>query len=113
VGGNGADANVGRGTDVEHRAAVDELAHQSRVLDGADPVADPVCLQRVQCAPDRFGADHLARMRDGAETTLTGEPERVGELLRGRLALDPAQPDPDDAPVAARDRPAYDVRRLL
>ena len=110
---DGPHPHVGRRADVEHGAAVDELAHQHRILDGADAVPDPVGVQRFERAPDGRRADHLAGVRDGAQPALTGEPEGIGELLGRRLALDAAEPDPDHAAIAAGDRPAHDVGRLL
>ena len=79
----------------------------------ADPVADAVGVQRLERAPDGRRADHLAGVRNRPEPALAREPECVGELLGRRLSLDAAEPDADDAAVAAGDRMAHDSRRLL
>src|SRR3954451_8494630 len=48
--GHGAGAEGRERADVEHRAAARELSDEAAVLDGADPVPEPVGLQVLECA---------------------------------------------------------------
>src|SRR6266511_4365342 len=60
-GRDGPRADVGDRRHVEHDAAAGELAEQARVLDGANSMAQAVCVELLERPADRLGADNLPR----------------------------------------------------
>ena len=99
--------------DVEHGPAACELPHEAEILDGADPVPQPVGAERFECASDRRRAGDLAGMGHRREPLGPRELERRLVRLGRILGLQAAEPDADDATVAVLRRVADDRLRLL
>src|SRR5581483_5685232 len=93
---NGAGADVRDRRQVEHEAAVGELAHERGILDRPEPVPDPVRRQVVERAAHGLRADDFARVRNRAETGLAGGAKGRGEGLVRVVGLLAAEADGDD-----------------
>ena len=96
-----AGAEVRDRADVEHDLPRRQLPDERRVLDGTDPVADPVRVERLERAPHRGRPDDLARVGHRREPFALRVAEDVRVRLRRELRLEPSEPDPGE-PVRER-----------
>src|SRR5579864_1075922 len=108
-----AGAQVRERADIEDRAARDELADEAGILLGPDAVAEPVCLEALERAPNGRGARDFPRVRDRAEAERLRVLEHVLVRLGRILGFEPAEADSDDAAVAVARAPVDRLARLL
>ena len=111
--GHDAHADVGHGTDVEHRSPLLELLNEVRILDGTNAVAQPVGVQEIERVPDRVRRAQLSRVRDRAQASFAGAAEDVLVEMRWKLELERAETDTDDASLAVADGVTEAVVHLL
>src|SRR5207244_3393685 len=86
---------------------------EPRVLHCADPVPDPVRLERFERAAHRRRAGAFPRVWDGGQPERARERERRLVRLRRVLRLEPAEPDAENSAVAVLRAVAHDLLRLL
>src|SRR4051812_6349058 len=110
---NGSSAHVRDRADVEDDATVRELGDERGIVDGANPVPDPVGTERVERTAHRRGACDLARVRNRGQPLLAGDRERRLVRLGRELRLEPAEADADDAAIAIPRCVADDRVRFL
>ena len=96
---DGPGAEVREWADVEDDAAICELGDEAGVLDGPDPVPEPVCAQSLERAAHRGRTGHLSRMGHRRQAERLGERERRRVRLRWELRLQTAEPHGDDSPL--------------
>src|SRR5258708_24983124 len=61
---------LGDWANVEHHATVGEFAQQARIVDGANPVPDPVGAESIKSAADRHRTSDFTGVRNRAQAAV-------------------------------------------